>query len=217
MQRVLSGICGGSEVRGAYSPLQQALMEDPDIECTAVMPGGAGGDFSTMVRTDEQWRGLPETPSELFAYDAIILSNVPRDVLSDQHLAWIDEWIGRRGGGLCMVGGPNSFASGRWNETSVGKMLPVELVPGGRDWDEAPTTVQPVTEGAIHPIWHLSSDEAQNRSAAQDPAQLPGEQSLRPGQAGGRGAGPDHIAGRRTASRCPRSWFSPTAGAARWP
>ena len=139
-------------------------MEDPDVECTAVMPGGAGNVFSTLVRVDERGRGLPETPSELIAYDAIILSNVPRDALSDPHLAWIDEWIGRRGGGLCMVGGPNSFASGQWNETSVGKMLPVELVPAGRDWDESLTTVQPATEGAIHPIWLISSDEAQNRS-----------------------------------------------------
>jgi uncharacterized membrane protein len=162
-QRVLSAL-GGRELRGAYSSLQQALMEDPDVECTAVLPGGAGNAFSTLVRTDERGRGLPETPSELFAYDAIILSNVPRDALSDQHLAWIDEWIGRRGGGLCMVGGPNSFASGQWNETSVGKMLPVELMSAGRDWDESLTTVQPVTDGAIHPIWLISSDEAQNRS-----------------------------------------------------
>jgi uncharacterized membrane protein len=163
MQRASSSF-SGNEVRGAYSSLQQALMEDPDVECTAVMPGGAGGDFSVLVRTDERGRGLPENPSELFAYDAIILSNVPRDALSDQHLAWIDDWIGRRGGGMCMVGGPNSFASGQWNETTVGKMLPVELIPAARDWDQSLTTVQPVTDGAIHPIWLISSDEAQNRS-----------------------------------------------------
>ncbi|MFI5459342.1 MAG: glutamine amidotransferase [Isosphaerales bacterium] len=155
---------GQSEPRGAYSPLQEALMEDPDVECTAVMPGGAGGDFSTMVRTNERYRGLPETPSELFAFDAIILSNVPRDALGDQHHTWVEEWIGRRGGGLCMVGGPHSFASGQWNDTSAGKMLPVELLPATRDWDEAPTTVNVVTEGTIHPIWHLSSDLAQNRA-----------------------------------------------------
>ena len=63
-----------------------------------------------------------------------------------------------------MAGGPNSFGSGHWNETSIGKMLPVQLIPAARDWDLAQTTVHPVTEGAIHPIWHLTSDEAQNRS-----------------------------------------------------
>ncbi len=83
-----------------------------------------------MVRANEPSRALPDTPSEWFAFDAIILSNASRDFLSDQHLAWIEEWIGRRGGGLCMTGGPRSFASGQWNDTSVGKMLPVELLPG---------------------------------------------------------------------------------------
>ena len=47
-------------------------MEDPDVECTAMMPGGVGGDFSTVVRANENARGLPETPSEWFAFDAII-------------------------------------------------------------------------------------------------------------------------------------------------
>ena len=155
---------GGSEVKGAYSPLQEALMEDADVECVAVLPGGPSGDFSTLVRTDERGRGLPETPSELFAYDAIILSNVPRDALSDQHLAWVDDWIGRRGGGLCMVGGPNSFAAGNWADTSVGRMLPVELQPVGQDWVDPLTTLLPVVKGAVHPIWHVTPDDTKNRA-----------------------------------------------------
>jgi uncharacterized membrane protein len=155
---------GTGEVRGAFSSLQSALMEDPDVECTAFVPSG-GGDFSGFVKSDERYRRLPENPSQFFAYDAIILSNVPRDVLSDQHLAWVEEWIGRRGGGLCMVGGPNSFSSGRWNETSVGQMLPMDLLPAARDWGEAPTNIGVTTKGTSHPVWHLSSDEAQNRAA----------------------------------------------------
>ncbi|MEJ7636480.1 MAG: glutamine amidotransferase [Singulisphaera sp.] len=139
-------------------------MEDPDIECTAVLPGGAEGDFSFFTRADDRTRGLPETPSELFAYDALILSNVPREALGEQTLAWVDEWIGRRGGGLCMVGGPNSFASGQWGGTPVGTMLPVSLLPDGRDWNEAPTRMVPDLARASHPIWHLSADDAQNRA-----------------------------------------------------
>ena len=170
-----------------------------------------------MVRTNEQGRGFPETASELFAFDAIILSNVPRDSLSDQHLAWIEEWIGRRGGGLCMVGGPNSFASGRWNETSVGKMLPVELLPGARDWDESLTTVQPVTEGAIHPVWHLSSDEAQNRSLLKTLPNFLGSNHVgrvkHVAEVLARTTSPGR--GRRHDARHRR--FRRTAGAARWP
>ena len=56
-------------------------MEDPDIECTAVMPGGAGSDFSGFVTDGYARADFPIAPSELFAYDAIILSNVPRDAL----------------------------------------------------------------------------------------------------------------------------------------
>src|SRR5262249_19851890 len=78
MVQELAARLTGSQGRGAYSSLQEALMADPDVECTAVMPRGAEGDFSVLVRSDERGRGLPETPSELFAYDAIILSNVPR-------------------------------------------------------------------------------------------------------------------------------------------
>ena len=155
---------GGSEVQGAYSPLQKALMEDPDVECTAVVPIGPDGDFRTIARSDDNGRGLPETPSELFAYDAIILSNVPRGVLSDKYMGWIDEWIGRRGGGLCMVGGLHSFGSGRWADTPIGRMLPVEVESGGRDWDESLAAIKPVADGTIHPLWHISSDDAENRS-----------------------------------------------------
>jgi uncharacterized membrane protein len=162
-RRGLFGL-GGSEVQGAYSPLQQALMEDPDIECTAVVSSGPDGDFTAITRSDDRARGLPETPSELFAYDAIVLSNVPRTVLDDKYMGWVDEWIGRRGGGLCMVGGPNSFAAGRWADTPVGRMLPVESEAGGGDWDESPAAIGPIAEGAVHPLWQIAADDAQNRA-----------------------------------------------------
>ncbi len=155
---------GGTEVQGAYATLQQALMEDPDVECTAILaPAGAGGDFSATVRSDDRNRGLPETPSELYAYDAIILSNVPRAILDDKSMGWVDEWIGRRGGGLCMAGGPNAFGSGGWADTPVGRMLPVAVDPGA-DWDGSPAAILPAASGPIHPLWHIAADDEQNRA-----------------------------------------------------
>ncbi len=157
------GFGGTDEVRGAYSALQQALMEDPDVECTAITPS-ADGDFSVWNRADERGRGLPETPSELFAYDAIILSNVPREALPDPHLAWIDDWIARRGGGLMMVGGPYAFGSGRWASTPVGKMLPQDF-RDGRDWDGSLTALVPVESDPAHPSWHIAADDSENRAS----------------------------------------------------
>jgi uncharacterized membrane protein len=155
---------GQPAIKGAYSPLREALMEDPDIECTAVFPAGGEGDFGFLRRLDEPARGLPESPSEWFAYDAIILSNMPREALSDQQVAWVDEWIARRGGGLAMVGGPYSFASGRWAGTVIGAMLPVDLRPGGNDWDERPVSIEPLIARSIHPIWHIAADDSENRT-----------------------------------------------------
>ena len=171
---------GGGEVQGAYSPLQQALMEDPDVECRAVLPAGSEGDFTEIVRSDDRGRGLPETPSELFAYDAIILSNVPHQIFSEKYMGWVDEWISRRGGGLCMVGGPYAFGAGRWGDTPVGRMLPVEIESIGRDWDESPAALKPLDDGTIHPIWHIASDDSENRTLLKTLPNFLGHNKLSP-------------------------------------
>jgi uncharacterized membrane protein len=155
---------GSSVVKGAYSPLQEALMEDPDIECTAVVPAGGTGEFGFLRRVDEPARGLPESPSEWFAYDALILSNMPREALSDRQVAWVDEWIARRGGGLAMVGGPYSFVAGKWAGSPVAAMLPVELMPEENDWDERPTSIEALVAGSVHAIWHIAADDSENRT-----------------------------------------------------
>jgi uncharacterized membrane protein len=169
---------GAPRESSASSSLQGALMEDPDIECTVVVLGDGGGDFTG------HWRLFPESASQFFAYDAMILSNVSRDVLNDQNLAWIEEWVGRRGAGLCMAGGPSSFGSGHWNETSVGQMLPVELAPTSRDWDDARTNLEVTASGADHPIWHLSSDEALNQKALKALPSFLGNNRLGPAKQG---------------------------------
>ena len=155
---------GAGEVQGAYTPLRKALLEDPDVECAVVLPSDSSGDFGAMARSDDGARGLPETMSELFAYDVIILSNVASEVLSPKFMGWIDEWIGRRGGGLCMVGGPNSFGAGRWADTPIGRMLPVEVEARVLDWDVAPAAIELVAATSAHPLWHIAADDAANQA-----------------------------------------------------
>jgi hypothetical protein len=96
---------------GPHTPVQEALAQDEDIECVPLV---AHPTLRSLVRisTDNAAtaRGFPATKAELFAFDALILSNVRREFFTDEQIEWIEQWISSRGGGLCMVGGPGSFS-----------------------------------------------------------------------------------------------------------
>jgi uncharacterized membrane protein len=155
----------GDDSDAPYAPFRDALLADPDIQCTVylVPPGGSRPQRVLTPETAHLGSAFPQTQAELLAYDAIVLSNVPRSALSDEVLGWIDEWIGKRGGGLLMAGGPRSFGAGGWTDTAVERMLPVEF-PGSVDWDPAPTVLEP-TGADLHPVWRLFEDERATRAA----------------------------------------------------
>lgn len=153
-------------LRGPHSDLQAALSADPDIECVvlAALPGAR-----RLQRVGENLaigghRGFPETVAELAAYDAIILSNVARRAFTSDQLEWIDQWIEKRGGGLCMIGGPHSFAAGGWKGEIIGDMLPVELGESASEW--VPTNrlkLNPTPATFTHPVWRILENEDGNR------------------------------------------------------
>ncbi len=147
---------------GPHSPLQNALQEDPDIECRVLLAGGP-----TMMNGEGGVGAFPRTATELFSYDAVILSNVPRNVLTDEQLGWLEEWVERRGAGLCMAGGPQSFGDGGWADSAVGRMLPLD-VPEQATWlDDRRITLQAVLDDPPHPIFRLLEDRRRNRELLQ--------------------------------------------------
>ncbi len=171
---------GTTEIVGPHSTLHKALSEDPDIECVPVLalgqpdrrgsPDPAGtpdrqvpSTFYGLAGSTGGTRAFPETRAQLFAYDAIILSDVGRSHFTDEQLALIDEWIRERGGGLCMAGGPRSFADGGWSDSVVAGMLPLAFSAGVRSWtSDSQLALRPDQEAARHPIWNLVSDARRN-------------------------------------------------------
>lgn len=152
------------EVRGPYTDLQQALIEDEDIECVVVSTAGGQGRLTRVTDAGGAVtaRGFPETVAELAAFDAILLSDVAADTFTDQQLGWIENWIGQRGGGLMMVGGQRSFSAGNWDGTPVAQMLPVDLRPDG-DWmPGTQVEVKAAPSAAAHPVWSIVTDAKQN-------------------------------------------------------
>lgn len=155
-----------TEIRGSFSDLQEALSEDPDIECVVLTAFPGSTELRRFATTGYAAgdRGFPDTVAELSAFDCIIFSNVSQAAFSEKHLNWIENWVANRGGGFCMAGGQFSFASGGWGGSVVEKMLPIEMRSGAEDFESADQiVVQPTLAGAAHPLWHILSDEKQNR------------------------------------------------------
>lgn len=70
---------------------------------------------------------LPTDLAALQKYDAIILGNVPKDVLTDQQQDLIASVVHDQGIGLIMIGGDKSFGAGGWMNTPIEKALPVDM------------------------------------------------------------------------------------------
>jgi uncharacterized membrane protein len=153
-----------TQIRGAFTDLKTALTSDEDIECVVLADVGGRLQRISEYQQADGARSFPTTVAELAAFDAIILSNVSANQFTETQLAWLQQWIGQRGGGLCMVGGENSFASGGWSETPLAEMLPVEMLPGNYDWlPGEQVRIAPQLPTAPHAVWSLLADDKQNR------------------------------------------------------
>lgn len=163
-----SQVGGRQVIRGPYSDLQRALMEDDDIECVVLSSMfGAGRLNRVSENSVDSARAFPETKAELAAFDAILLSDIAERSFTEKQLEWVEEWIGQRGGGLLMVGGSRSFASGGWNETVVAQMLPIEMLPGN-DWNPGEQVRwKPNLGSDPHPVWTILSDQRRNREVVE--------------------------------------------------
>jgi len=76
---------------------------------------------------DELRGGFPKDADALFPYHAIILDDIEAGFFKQDQLSLLQQFVSRRGGGLLMLGGKDSFGEGGYLRTPVGEMLPVYL------------------------------------------------------------------------------------------
>ena len=70
---------------------------------------------------------VPQTLDELAGYDGIILSDIPARALGESAMTAMHDYVDKLGGGLIMLGGPNSFGVGGYYRTPIEEILPVRL------------------------------------------------------------------------------------------
>jgi uncharacterized membrane protein len=86
--------------------------------------------------TPEELRdGFPKAAEELFTrYRAIVIDDLEADFFTAEQQELIEQFVSMRGGTVVMLGGQESFQEGGWDNTPVGRLLPVYLdqkEPGG--------------------------------------------------------------------------------------
>lgn len=98
-----------AEPGGGGRTVAQAL-ERAGLEVDVVAPGG-----------------FPFDPLALQRYDLIMLQNVPAEDVPPTAQQALTDFVRDLGGGLVMIGGPDSFGAGGWKGSAVEDLLPVRL------------------------------------------------------------------------------------------
>jgi uncharacterized membrane protein/uncharacterized protein YegL len=68
---------------------------------------------------------FPTPIEELDAYDAIVLSDVPRNNLSEEQMKSLASYVRDLGGGFILAGGENNYGEGGYAKTAIEEVLPV--------------------------------------------------------------------------------------------
>jgi uncharacterized membrane protein len=102
--------------------------------------------------------GFPESADELFRYDAIIIDDLEASFFLADQQKLIYDFVSRRGGGLLMMGGQESFRQGEFDRTPIGDLLPIDL---SREMKSPGTGVRLslTRDGWLQPWIRLRSDE----------------------------------------------------------
>jgi uncharacterized membrane protein len=159
-----------------HSFLQRAWSGDTGLEVDSVVRKGKneqGGDTFYVQAGAERGRslasGYPATRAELFGYDAVVLANVEGSSLTTAQLEATRDFVGRRGGGLLVLGAQSFLRQGLL-DTPIEDVLPLDLSDRGRGVLQASATpsrganrVALTSAGADHPIMQLTADAEETR------------------------------------------------------
>ena len=173
--------------RNEYKFIRRAAAGDEAVRLKTYLQTGPQKFLRQDIESPQELsRGYPSSREELFAYDAVIFGDIPRNFFSDDQLRLTREFVSRRGGGFLMIGGLTSFDEG-FIQTPIEDLLPVTLVreknlaPGLRGGGRKGThptgqkfSLRLTAEGRRSALLRLATDKHTNRQIWTEMPQLQG-------------------------------------------
>lgn len=164
--------------------LKRALSHDRGITVDAVVRKGQNDEgrdtFFVQAPADRApalASGYPTEKADLFAYDAVFFGNIEGDFFTRDQLEMTAEFVGRRGGGLLVLGA-RSFEQAGLIGTPLEEVLPLDLTDRRGAIARvveisapAPNELALTPDGAAHPATRLavSIDASRKRWASLPP------------------------------------------------
>jgi uncharacterized membrane protein len=151
------------EPRWEYKFIRRSIADDPNLLVESLLRSSQNKFYRQGIEEKTTLEeGFPKKKEELFAYSGIILGSIESTFFTLDQQNMIVDFVKERGGGFLMLGGKNSFSSGRYQNTPIADILPVDLLP-----DKALPVVEkvrliPTQSGKNHNLMRLSGDPATN-------------------------------------------------------
>jgi uncharacterized membrane protein len=117
--------------------------------------------------------GFPQSADLLNQYHAVILDDLEAGFFTQERMLLLQKFVSRRGGGLLMLGGAESFRSGDYARTPIGELLPVYLDRVAPPAEDAAYRLSLSREGWLQPWVRLreTEDAERHRLEAMPPFQ----------------------------------------------
>jgi uncharacterized membrane protein len=151
------------EPRWEFKFLRRAIQDDPNLRLVTLLRSSQNKFYRQGIDKEEMLaEGFPKQREELFGYKGLIFGSIESTFFTPEQLKMVVDFVSNRGGGFMMLGGRNSFAGGRYENSPIADILPVQMGSGDRTPIIGRLKLAITDYGRTHPLMRLSPDANAN-------------------------------------------------------
>src|SRR5438552_14312708 len=151
------------EPRWEFKFLHRAMQDDPNIRLVTLLRSSQNKFYRQGIDKEELLsEGFPKKREELFAYKGLIFGSIESTFFTQDQLKMVVDFVSNRGGGFLMMGGRNSFVGGRYQNSPIADILPIQLSAADRTPIIGKLKFAVTDYGRTHPLMRLSPDPTVN-------------------------------------------------------
>jgi len=150
------------EPRWDYKFLRRAVQDDPNLHLVTLLRSSQNKFYRQGIENEQMLaEGFPKKKEELYKYKGLIFGSIESTFFTQDQLNMVVDFVSNRGGGFMMTGGKNSFSGGRYQNSPIADILPVQM---GQDRTPVLERLKLlVTDyGKTSPLMRLSPDASAN-------------------------------------------------------